>query len=107
MSSRVHKHASVRVDLLQHFVYIGERNFDAAERFLEAAEKAFEMLGKMPGLGALREFGNPELEGLRSWPIAGFESFLIFYLPREGGIDVIRVISGYRDLDTVFGASKD
>jgi len=103
----VHQRARVRLDLLEHFLYIGENNFEAAERFLDAAEAAFTMLAQMPGMGAIREFDHPGLVGLRSWPIAGFESFLIFYLPHKNGIDVLRVVSGFRDLDTIFGAAKD
>jgi plasmid stabilization system protein ParE len=36
---------------LEYFVYIGERNFDAAERFLTAAEEACLKLAEMPQMG--------------------------------------------------------
>ena len=68
MSRRVTRKAEARLDLLQYFVYIGERNLDAAERFLQAAEEAFTKLADMPGMGAERDFGNPVLAGLRSSP---------------------------------------
>jgi toxin ParE1/3/4 len=87
---------------LQYYVYIGERNLDAAKRFLTAAQDACRMLARMPGMGALREFKNPAMTGLRSWPIKGFENFLILYLPTPSGIDVVRVIHGARDLDRLF-----
>jgi toxin ParE1/3/4 len=98
----IHRSAAARLDLLQHYVYIGERNLDAAKRFLTAAHEACRMLARMPGMGALREFKNPATAGLRSWPIKGFENFLIFYLPTPTGIDVVRVIHGARDLDRIF-----
>jgi toxin ParE1/3/4 len=28
--------------------------------------------------------------------------YIIFYYPRTDGIDIARIISGYRDLDTLF-----
>lgn len=30
------------------------------------------------------------------------EEYIIFYYPREDGIDIARVISGYRDLESLF-----
>lgn len=107
MNPRIHKRAAVQLDLLEHFIYIGENNLDAADRFLTAVQTALEKLAEMPGMGALREFENPEFHGVRSWPITGFENFLIFYRPMDNGIDVIRVLSGYRDLNRLFGVKDE
>jgi toxin ParE1/3/4 len=98
----VHRRAEARLDLLQHFVYIGEDNVDAAKRFLTATHEACRLLARMPGMGALREFKSPKAAGLRSWPIKGFENYLIFYLKTDTGIDVVRVLHGARDLDRIF-----
>jgi toxin ParE1/3/4 len=40
--------------------------------------------------------------GLRDFTV---EEYIIFYYPREDGIDVTRVISGYRDLESLFSDS--
>ncbi len=37
--------------------------------------------------------------GLRSFPV---ENYLIFYRPIDGGVEGVRIVSGYRDLETVF-----
>lgn len=37
--------------------------------------------------------------GLRSFPV---EDYLIFYRPIDGGVEIVRIVSGYRDLETVF-----
>ncbi|WP_196524508.1 type II toxin-antitoxin system RelE/ParE family toxin [Nostoc commune] len=37
--------------------------------------------------------------GLRSFPV---EDYLIFYRPIDDGVEVVRIVSGYRDLETVF-----
>jgi toxin ParE1/3/4 len=37
--------------------------------------------------------------GMRSFPVG---NYLIFYLPIKNGIVIVRVLSGYRDLDSLF-----
>jgi plasmid stabilization system protein ParE len=39
------------------------------------------------------------LENVRSFPI---DDYLIFYSPIAAGIEVLRVVSGYRDLESLF-----
>lgn len=89
-------------DLDEQFAYIVRDNFDAAVRFLLAARRDMRKLAERPGLGPKREFGNPRLKDIRSWPITGFRNHLIFYRPIEGGIQVIRVLYGARDIETIF-----
>jgi len=106
MSRGITSKPQARIDLLEYFIYIGERNLDAAERFLVAAEEACRKLSEMPGMGRLREFAQPELAGIRSWPIGGFENYLIFYRETSEGVDVLRVIHGARDIDRLFEKPK-
>jgi plasmid stabilization system protein ParE len=52
VSARVLKRPRAKVDLLDHFVYIGERgSLEKAEEFLKAVERAFELLAGMPEMG--------------------------------------------------------
>ena len=81
-------------DIEEHVVYIGERNFDAAVRFELALREDFEKLIQWPGFGALCNYPNPRLKGMRSWPITRFRRRLIFYRPILGGIEIIRVLHG-------------
>ena len=60
----------------------------------------------MPGMGEQRESTNPRLDGLRVWRIDGFPNHLIFYRPIEGGIEIIRVLHGARDIDAVLEAER-
>ena len=39
--------------------------------------------------------------GLRRWRVRGFENFLIFYRPIDDGIEVLRVLHGQRDRETI------
>lgn len=107
MSSTVNKKPQARLDLLRHFVYIGERNLPAAERFLVAAEEAFAKLAGMPGMGRRREFRKPAFQDVRSWPIRGFENYLVFYQPTPTGIDILRVIHGAQDIDRILEESPE
>jgi toxin ParE1/3/4 len=53
-------------------------------------------LARRPGLGRAR----PELyPDLRSFVV---RKYVVFYLPLTNGIDVIRVLHGTRDIETVF-----
>jgi toxin ParE1/3/4 len=69
-----------------------------AGRFIDALEKAFDHLSQMPELGALGNFRNPGLSGIRVWPLSGFEKILIFYRPSDESLDVIRVLHSSRDI---------
>jgi toxin ParE1/3/4 len=61
-------------------------------------------LVKQPRIGGPYDYGLPELAGLRRLPVKGFNDYLVFHLPHSGGIDVIRVIHGARDIDNLFQA---
>ena len=65
MTHRVERKAKARNDLLETFVYIGERNVDAAERFLTAVNEDCRKLAEMPGMGASREFKKRTLRDVR------------------------------------------
>ena len=81
--------------------YIAEDNLDAAERFLVTAEETFQLLGRMPGIGKLCRFSNPQLSGIRQYPIKGFKNYLIFYRATDSEVEVLRVLHGARDLEAI------
>ena len=92
-----------RIDLLEQFVYFGEQeSVRLAERYFAAMDETCALLVKQPRIGGTYDSGIPELAGLRRIPVKGFENYLIFYLPHSGGIDVIRVIHGVRDIENLF-----
>ncbi len=94
----VNKRESVRRDLVQHFVRLAEEaGIDTADRFLACAEQTFEDLARMPIMGPLVASRKTELFGLRKWRVREFEKFLVFYVPGDQRVDIIRVIYGTRD----------
>jgi toxin ParE1/3/4 len=70
--------------------------FDAAEKFLVKLNKKCHNLANFPSLGRQRSELSP---GLRSYAI---ETYLIFYRSIDGGIEIMRVVSGYQDLSALF-----
>ncbi len=83
-------------DLDEIVDYISRENPAAALRVINSIEQKCRTLAEMPELGRLREELAP---GLRSLT-AG--NYLIFYRPTDGGINVIRVAHGSRDLPQLF-----
>lgn len=70
--------------------------FDAAERFLKKINDKCKNLANFPSMGRKRD---ELLPSLRSFPV---DDYLIFYRQIPEGIEVVRVVSGYRDLETLF-----
>jgi toxin ParE1/3/4 len=96
-----------RLDLLEQFVYFGEQaSVELAERYLDAVGHTCLQLVKHPFSGTLYDSGISRLEGMRRFPVSRFDNWLIFYLPHENGIDVIRVLHGARDLDRLFAQEE-
>lgn len=94
------KKRRAKADLLEHYVYIGAENPDAAEQFLEATEAALAKLAAMPRMGRRWRSEDPRLDAMRVWPIPGWK-YLVFYRPVEQGIDVVRVLHGAQDVSAL------
>lgn len=68
-------------------------------------ESIIDFIADRSGLDAADRFLNKingkcnNLASLRSFPV---DDYLIFYRPIETGIEVLRVVSSYRDLDALF-----
>ncbi|MBD2563351.1 MULTISPECIES: type II toxin-antitoxin system RelE/ParE family toxin [Nostoc] len=99
--SDVSKRPQVIRDLIELATYIAEDNLEASDRFLAAAETTFKQLGKMPGMGKPCQFSHPNLAGVRQQAIKGFKNYLVFYLPSDSGVEILRVIYGGRDIETI------
>ena len=92
---------AARTDVNKIGVYIGDRNLEAGLQFFVAAKEAFERSHTSRN-GSLRQSRNKRLRDVRSWPISGFENYLVFYRPiDEGGIEVMRVLHGSQDVDRI------
>jgi toxin ParE1/3/4 len=73
--------------------YIAKDDPAAARRVLTQMRSAMQRLAQMPGIGHVRE--DLADETLRFLPV---RSYLIIYRPDTRPIQIVRVVSGYRDI---------
>jgi toxin ParE1/3/4 len=69
-----------------------------AERYRAAVEATFARIATHPLAGVRHHSEIHRLAGMRKAPVKGFESYLIFYVPRRDGADIIRLLHGSRDI---------
>ena len=87
---------AARLDLLAIWEHIAQDNLDAADRVEQEIEQAVSMLARNPELGHLRR--DLTSKPVRFWPIY---SYLIIYDPATRPLEVVRILSGYRDVATL------
>ena len=83
-------------DLIDLWLYIAEDSIDAADRFVSQIHEKCRLLGEAPEMG--RERAEIR-KGIRSFPVG---NYLIFYRIGDKSIEVARVISGLRDILSLF-----
>ncbi|MBP0019467.1 MAG: type II toxin-antitoxin system RelE/ParE family toxin [Cyanobacteria bacterium SBLK] len=88
-------------DLNEIADYFASRNLDAGDRFVIAFERKCKYLIQFPNMG--RSYSDLE-ESLRGVPV---ENYIILYRIVEQGVEIVRVVSGYRDLEELFSDSED
>lgn len=93
MPNRPRKSPQAEIDVTSIWRFIADNNVEAADALLDQIEKTFDMLAQTPMAGRSRSELSP---GLRSFPV---RSYIIFYMPVSDGIEVVRVMSGRRDID--------
>jgi toxin ParE1/3/4 len=101
--ARVVKRLAAEQDLDDIAAFLQAASPHTAIRFLEAADRACARLAEMPDLGSAYESPHPALAGLRLWSIRDFKRYVILYRPIPDGIEVVRVVHGARDLESLFG----
>ena len=83
-------------DILEIWDYIADDNSAAADRWVDQLDDQVRLLATQPMMGRLR---NELAPGVRSYP---YGRYVVFYVPLDDGIDVVRVLHGARDIDAVF-----
>ena len=99
---RILRRLVARLDVMEIVERIAVDNPSAAARFTYAVRATEELLLATPGIGSSRDYGNPALVGMRWHPVRGFRKYLVFYVPRSDGIEVVRVLHGARNLGILF-----
>jgi toxin ParE1/3/4 len=100
MSGRVLRRPRAAADIAEQAAWdLREGGAALGDRYLAAVQRTSGRLLASPGLGPSREYLNPRLEGLRMFPVRGFEKHLDFYRPTPDGIEIVRVLHAARDLE--------
>lgn len=93
---RVRKTVPAKRDYVQIWLHIAGDSVDAADRVVAEFDEKLQLLAQFPGLGQSREDLAPSL---RSFPVG---NYLLFYRAVKGGIELVRVLHGARDLRRLF-----
>jgi toxin ParE1/3/4 len=83
-------------DLMDVWLYIANDSPQTADRFIDFIYEECCSLCLDPGLGRARDELFP---GMRSFPV---KRYIIFYRISSDSVEIVRVLSGYRDLNTLF-----
>lgn len=96
--------ALVLHDLDQQFDYIAQQDELAALRFFDAARQTFADLARILGMGSF--YSKTHFPTLQRWRVRGFENVLIFYRVRDDAIEIVRVLSGFQDIENILKGSQ-
>ena len=88
----IERTAQAEEDLIDIWLYIAHDDIRAADRLLDDIEDKFSLLAGQPRLGPARPDIAPELRYL---PV---RRYLILYRIVPGGIEIVRVVHGARDV---------
>ncbi|XWU46537.1 MAG: type II toxin-antitoxin system RelE/ParE family toxin [Dolichospermum sp. UKL202] len=83
-------------DIENILYYFLQRNIDAGEKFVKDFNNKCLNIVKFPKIGRSYSHIDSPLRGI---PIDGY---IIFYQLLENSIVIIRVVSGYRDIESLF-----
>jgi len=100
---------AARDDILRQFPYylVVQDNPELARRFLSAVRNTIEQIVRMPHADAPKRLSREVLRGLRSWPVKRFEDVRVYYWVDEGGLRLIRVLHGKRDINRILNKERD
>ena len=83
-------------DLDEIWWFIAQDNPGNADKLIDEIESTSRKLARFKSMGRNRDELHP---GLQSFPVG---KYLIFYMPINGGIEIVRVLHGMMDIDALF-----
>jgi toxin ParE1/3/4 len=83
-------------DLAEIWAYIADDSPDQADAFVDLVDSKFQALSRRPRLGRRRPELSPDIRSL------AFGRYVMFYLSLSQGIEVVRVLHGSRDIESIF-----
>ena len=95
-------------DIAEIYDYISDDNLMAAEEFLDAVEDAYDRLAEYAELGIKTKFRAPQLANIRAIRVSQqFSHYLVFYLPTDTAIRVLRVFRASRDIEQILSRCRE
>ena len=83
-------------DLAEIRRYIAQDNVSAADRFIGGLFDLFQSLGQNPEIGQQRPDLRPNLRSI------SHGNYVVFFYPVQDGAEIVGVIHGARDIDSLF-----
>ena len=93
---RVVRTYPARDDLRQIWLYIAQHNLTAADRLIDKFERTLQSLARHPLIGEAVPQYRP---GLRRFTVG---NYVLYYEPIKGGVRVVRVLHGARNIEELF-----
>ncbi len=93
---RILKNPEAEADLDEIWLFIARDDPAQADRFLDRIEEQCQIIARNSGIGTLCEELAPSL---RRFTLG---AYLIFYLEIKGGIQLVRILQGSRNIATLF-----
>lgn len=91
---------SAKKDLVEINRYLIKFSPAAARRLKDKIQRQCQLLVDFPAMGKNADNLQP---GLRSFPV---EDYIIFYRSLNNKIEIVRIVSGYRDLEFLFSSEE-
>ena len=88
-------------DLDEQVAYIAQDNITAALNMYDSAEATYQQLAEFKQMGKPYLSDHLELANVRFFPIKDYQNYLVFYIPFETHIDIIRVVNSARDIENI------
>ena len=88
--------AAAEEDLQEIWAYVAQHNLEAAIKLIKEITGKFAILRDHPHIGREQ---HKLLVNLRSLVVKGY---FIFYQPFEDGVEILRVLHGSRDIESIF-----
>jgi toxin ParE1/3/4 len=88
--------AAAEEDLKEIWAYVAEYNPEAAGKLIKEVTRKFALLRDYPQMGRAQD---KLMVNLRSFAV---KNYIIFYQPFGGGIEILRILHGTRDIERIF-----
>jgi toxin ParE1/3/4 len=90
---RILRRPQAAADIADIWDYIADDSLDQADAWVDRLDEQLQLLATQPLMGRQRDELAPRV---RSLP---FGRYIIFYVPLDDGIDVVRVLHSARDIE--------